>query len=94
MATKKLVGKKIQEKDLNENYKALGNAIVIRAALDYQVCRKDKNILDRKRKLDILRFFRSPMFGLITDINPDRLIEFLDSGVELSEEGMEVGEML
>lgn len=59
-----------------ENYEDLANAIVIQAVKDYRESwYKRGGAMERER---IKRFFRSPFFSNITDVDPEYLIERLE----------------
>ncbi|MDO4460820.1 MAG: hypothetical protein Q4C42_12225 [Clostridia bacterium] len=72
--------------DNNPNYNPLEelcNAIVLQAVKDYREAKIKLSYYGRdyeaKRMLDeCLRFFRSGWFGLLTDLDPEFLIERLD----------------
>ena len=55
---------------LIKNYKALGAAVVIQAARDYAEFYRMRD----KRYEGIERFFRSDLFKLYTDVDPEYLI--------------------
>ena len=56
-------------------YRKLANAIVLQAVEDYREA--GNTIKGRRIKRKVEDFFHSPFFGLITDINPDELIDYL-----------------
>ena len=60
---------------IDYGYRKLANAIVLQAVEDYREV--GNTIKGRRAKRRIESFFRSPFFGLITDIEPDKLIEHL-----------------
>ena len=58
---------------MKTGYRALANAIVLQAVRDY---RYDKG---SREKAQIIRFFRSPWFKRLTDIDSEYLIHRLKS---------------
>lgn len=60
---------------INYGYKKLANAIVLQAVEDYNEF--GNTIKGRRVRRSIDRFFHSPFFGMITDIDPDELIAYL-----------------
>lgn len=69
--------------DIDDCYKNLANAIVIRAADDYLNAKKDykKDHTDYKARgqiTSIRKFFRSNWFGKLTTVDPEYLIDKLD----------------
>lgn len=71
--------RKLTDDDLRENYEALANAIVAQACIDYRG-EKGNTQKSKMRRESIVDFFHSSFFGLITNINPDELIAYLDAG--------------
>lgn len=64
-------------------YESLANAIVLQAVMDYRdttrkLAKGRVNHEAEKMKNDCLRFFRSPLFGVLTSIDPEMLIRKLD----------------
>ena len=62
-----------------KNYEELANAIVIQAVVDYRAATKrlEKHPLDKMQKhtqREVLRFFRSDWFGILTTLNPEVII--------------------
>lgn len=62
-----------------ECYENLANAVVEQAVKDYvktiQVLKRDKNSIDAQKMLkDVLSFFHSEWFTVLTDLDPDVLI--------------------
>ena len=76
---RKNVARKVSDDDLRENYEALANAIVTQACLDYQ-SEKGNTQKSKIRRESVVEFFHSSLFGLITSIDPDELIAYLDAG--------------
>ena len=74
-------------KDNNlDPYESLANAIVLQAVKDYRVAlkrlKKHPNNKDAAIERDsIERFFRSGYFGILTDIDPEYLIDRLNEEV-------------
>ena len=60
---------------IDYGYKKLANAIVLQAVEDYNEF--GNTIKGRKIRRRIDSFFHSPLFGMITDIDPDGLIRHL-----------------
>ena len=65
-----------------KNFEELANAIVIQAVVDYRIATKrlEKHPLDKIQKhtqREVLRFFRSDWFGILTTLNPEVIIEKL-----------------
>lgn len=83
---------KLTNEDLRPNYEALANAIVLQACIDYQK-EKGDTMKARVRRDSIVSFFHSPLYGLITDIDPDDLIKRLEKGkqIEFPDDVSEVG---
>lgn len=70
------------------NYEELANAIVVQAVIDYRIATKrlKKHPLDKMQKhtqREVLRFFRSDWFGILTTLDPEVIIE------KLAKEGAE-----
>lgn len=64
-----------------ECFEALANAIIMQAAKDYV------KALNKKRAAEnvigeVEQFFRSQLFGTITDVDPEKLIELLQGKTE------------
>jgi len=64
------------------NYEELANAIVIQAVVDYRIATKrlEKHPLDKIQKhtqREVLRFFRSDWFGILTTLDSEVIIEKL-----------------
>jgi hypothetical protein len=71
-----------------ENYEELANAIVVQAVVDYRIAKKrlEKHPLDKMQRhtqREVLRFFRSDWFGILTTLDPEVIIE------KLAKEGAE-----
>ena len=67
-------------------YEELANAIVLQAVRDYReavkkLSRGRKNRDAQATKEECLRFFRSKLFSLLTDLDPEFLIRRLDEEV-------------
>ena len=67
---------------MNDPYENLANAIIIQAVKDYRealnILRyspEDKNAIASKAEIE--RFFRSDWFGLLTKVDPEKLISRL-----------------
>ena len=63
-------------------YQELANTIVLQAVADYRKARKDLKIYPRDKKAmyrarEIIRFFRSDYFSVITSIDAESLINNL-----------------
>lgn len=77
-------------KNLSEDpYEALGNAIILQAVKDYRVALKrikhnPKNRIAIDEALTIEKFFRGPLFGVITNVNPEFLIGKLQDEIRQS----------
>lgn len=71
---------------MNDKYEDLANAIILTAVKDYRDALKklkkypNSNAL-KHTKIEIERFFRSKWYSLLTDINPEFLIEQLNEEV-------------
>ena len=59
----------------SDPYENLANAIVIQAVSDYRMAKKSRN---KRVEAEVLRFFRSQWFGVLTEIDPEYLIRRLD----------------
>lgn len=68
------------EKAIRRGYEDLANRIVIQACIDYQSLRGKNSQEDIVRRESVIDFFHSKLFGMITDINPEALIEHLNKG--------------
>lgn len=67
-------------------YEGLANAIILQAVKDYRdACKKlargKTNHNAEAMKNECLRFFTSPWFGVLTEIDPEMLIRKLDEEV-------------
>lgn len=77
-------------KNLSEDpYEALGNAIILQAVKDYRVALKrikhnPKNRIAIDEALTIEKFFRGPLFGVITNVDPEFLIGKLQNEIRQS----------
>lgn len=76
----------MQGSNTEDPYTGLANAIILQAVKDYRVvlkklsrgrANKDAEI----KKQEILNFFRSDWFGVLTEIDPEMLIRKLDEEV-------------
>ena len=70
-----MAGKNIAE----DPYEALGNAIILQAVKDYRTALKKVNRNPHNRMaldeaLSIEKFFRGPLFSVITSVDPEYLI--------------------
>ena len=78
-------------KNLSEDpYEALGNAIILQAVKDYRAVLKrikhnPKNRIAIDEALTIEKFFRGPLFGVITNVDPEFLICELQDEIRQSE---------
>ena len=76
----------MQGSNTENPYTGLANAIILQAVKDYRVALKK---LSRGRankdaeikKQEVLNFFRSDWFGVLTEIDPEMLIRKLDEEV-------------
>ena len=64
------------------NYEELANAIVVQAVVDYRMAanRLEKHPQDKMQKhtqQEVLRFFRSDWFGMLTTLDSEVIIEKL-----------------
>lgn len=64
------------------SYERLANAIVLQAVADYRKARKDLKIYPRDKKAmyrarEIIRFFRSDYFSVLTSIDAESLLKNL-----------------
>ena len=67
-------------------YENLANAIVLSAANDYRdalkkLARGRRNSDAKRTKAECLRFFRSGWFGILTSLDPEVLVDKLDTEV-------------
>lgn len=60
---------------INYGFKKLANAIVLQAVEDYREA--GNTVRGRRIKKGVEDFIHSPFFGLITDIDPEELIDYL-----------------
>ena len=58
-------------------YEELANAIILQAVNDYRTSWK-KGRMGMAERIQLQRFFHSPLFASITDIEPDFLIRKLE----------------
>ncbi|MGN0254775.1 MAG: hypothetical protein ACI4W2_00815 [Eubacterium sp.] len=56
-------------------YENLANAIILQAVSDYRMAKKSRN---KRVEAEVLRFFRSKWFGVLTEVDPEYLIRRLD----------------
>lgn len=68
-------------------YEKLANAIVLQAVKDFRDANKKlakgrKNSAAQDVKNECIRFFRSPFFGVLTEIDPEMLIRKLEEETE------------
>lgn len=80
-----MAGKNISE----EPYEALGNAIILQAVKDYRtalkkVKRNPQNRMALDEALTIEKFFRGPLFSVITSVDPEYLIGKLQDEIRQS----------
>ncbi len=69
-----------------DRYQALADAIVLQAVRDYREAmaeiqkeKYDYSMLEAQRTVDeVKRFFKSDWFGVLTDVDPDLLLEQLN----------------
>lgn len=64
---------------MDRNYEELANAIVLQAVKDYREALKDEE--GKITRLEVETFFRSNWFKLLTNIDPEMLIEKLKGEV-------------
>lgn len=69
-------------------YEGLANGIILQAVKDYRdatrkLSKGRKNQAAEQMKGDCLRFFRSPWFKALTDVDDEFLIRKLDEEVEV-----------
>ncbi len=78
-------------KSISEDpYEALGNAIILQAVKDYRAALKrvrknPQNRMAIDEALTIEKFFRGPLFGVITNVDPEFLIGKLQEEIRQSE---------
>jgi len=70
-------------------YEALGNAIILQAVKDYRAALKKIKHNPKSRTaideaLTIEMFFRGPLFGVITNVDPEFLISKLQDEIRQS----------
>ena len=70
-------------------YEALGNAIILQAVKDYRAAVKKIKHNPKSRTaideaLTIEKFFRGPLFGVITNVDPEFLIRKLQDEIRQS----------
>ena len=80
-----MAGKNITE----DPYEALGNAIILQAVKDYRtalkkVKRNPQNRMALDEALTIEKFFRGPLFSVITSVDPEYLIGKLQDEIRQS----------
>lgn len=75
--------RKLTKVDLTKNYEDLANAIVMQACIDYQSVMGGSSRMAEVRRKSIEEFFNSQLFGLITDIEPNELINRLKKGPKI-----------
>lgn len=56
-------------------YENLANAVILQAVSDYRAAKKARN---KREQAEVLRFFRSKWFGVLTEVDPEYLIRRLD----------------
>ena len=76
----------MQGANTEDPYTGLANAIILQAVKDYRdaikkLSRGRVNKDAEIKKQDILNFFRSDWFGVLTEIDPEMLIRKLDEEV-------------
>lgn len=76
----------MSNKGNHDPYEELANAIALQAVKDYRSANKKlargrRNYEAERMRENSLRFFRSAWFSMLTDINPEFLIERLDKEV-------------
>lgn len=69
-----------------ENYETLANAVILQAAEDYRKALHTLSLYPHDRaargeKQSIIRFFRSGWFKILTNLDPEMLIERLNKEV-------------
>jgi hypothetical protein len=70
-------------------YEALGNAIILQAVKDYRAAVKKIKHNPKSRTaideaLTIEKFFRGPLFGVITNVDPEFLISKIQDEIRQS----------
>ncbi|MDO4515185.1 MAG: hypothetical protein Q4B72_14285 [Lachnospiraceae bacterium] len=80
-----MAGKNIAE----DPYEALGKAIILQAVKDYRtalkkVKRNPQNRMALDEALTIEKFFRGPLFSVITSVDPEYLIGKLQDEIRQS----------
>ncbi|MGN0359020.1 MAG: hypothetical protein ACI4E0_14630 [Blautia sp.] len=78
-----MTGKNISE----DPYEALGNAIILQAVKDYRVALKrikhnPKNRIAIDEALTIEKFFRGPLYSVLTSVDPEFLISKLRAEIK------------
>lgn len=76
----------MQGSNAEDPYTGLANAIILQAVKDYRdankrLSRGRANKDAKTKKQEILKFFRSDWFGVLTEIDPEMLIRKLDEEV-------------
>lgn len=76
----------MQGSNTEDSYTGLANAIILQAVKDYRdalkkLSRGRANKDAEIKKQEILNFFRSDWFGVLTEIDPEMLIRKLDEEV-------------
>ena len=75
-------------KNMSEDpYEALGNAIILQAVKDYRVALKrikhnPKNRIAIDEALTIEKFFRGPLYSVLTSVDPEFLISKLRAEIK------------
>ena len=70
-----------EEKPLGDPYEELANAIIIQAAKDYVHAIRG-GYKDRHKKQSLERFFRSNLFRILTNTDPEWLISHLQAAAK------------
>lgn len=78
-----MTGKNISE----DPYEALGNAIILQAVKDYRAVLKrikhnPKNRIAIDEALTIEKFFRGPLYSVLTSVDPEFLISKLRAEIK------------
>lgn len=79
--------KSVRAIDVEDEYKELGNAIILQAVKDYRHALKKlakfpEDYLSKRTKREVERFFRGSFFLAITELHPEALIKKLNDEVD------------